>query len=668
MSRLSLGRPGSPSRLSGAWLAFALYVVLTIVMAYPLSTSPARLRIPSAPDPDLFLWTLAWDAHAFAHHPLSIFDANIYHPERRTLAYSENLIGSAVLAAPIIWLTGNLVLANNLVSLLACALCGLGAYLLGRRVGLGPAGAFLCGMIFAFAPTRFFRISQLHLGPVQWVPFSLAWLHAYLDGGKRRHLLLAIGGFTLQVFTSGHGAVFLAVAVSGLLAYRALLGEELAAARRLRDFGIAGVMLLLPCVLLSLPYFAVQHEMGLRRGIDDWGANRISFLASPAHFQVFVLSLFGQSRINDLADAYLFPGYLPVLLALAALTWQRRSVPAWPEPRPARRWRMLAMAMDLLALAMLIVSVMVIAQGPVKWRVNGMVVFSARSAFRALLFFGIAAALRVSLLRRVPIDPAGRIRRGIDVVRSWTGRMRRFAGRHRRDPTLYYALLAFVSFWLAVGPPFGLWQFVYWLPGLNFIREASRFTMLGVLALAVLSGIGFERLTRSFGPKTRFAGLGVAIILLVGEFAAMPLAVGPNDWSIPAVDRWLDRQPKPFAVAELPLPRPTLAGAFERRQTTYMLHSTAHFQKTVHGYSGLRPALHADLYWSLQTFPDRTSLGKLASLGVTYVVVHTELYPPGEWERVEERIATFREWLRLEHADGAGRVYSLHEPHVILAR
>jgi hypothetical protein len=34
--------------------------------------------------------TLAWDTHAFTT-PLSIFDANIYYPERHTLAYSENL-------------------------------------------------------------------------------------------------------------------------------------------------------------------------------------------------------------------------------------------------------------------------------------------------------------------------------------------------------------------------------------------------------------------------------------------------------------------------------------------------------------------------------------------------------------------------------------------------
>ena len=43
-----------------------------------------------------------------------------------------------------------------------------------------------------------------------------------------------------------------------------------------------------------------------------------------------------------------------------------------------------------------------------------------------------------------------------------------------------------------------------------------------------------------------------------------------------------------------------------------------------------------------------------------YVVVHTDLYPPGEWAKVEERIGqVFEKWLKLAHVDGAGRVYAL---------
>ena len=102
--------------------------------------------------------------------------------------------------------------------------------------------------------------------------------------------------------------------------------------------------------------------------------------------------------------------------------------------------------------------------------------------------------------------------------------------------------------------------------------------------------------------------------------------------------------------------------AFERQETAYMIHSTAHWQKTVHGYSGWRTALHGQLYSKMQAFPDETSVASLSDLGVTYIVVHTDLYPPGEWDRVEERLRAFSSRLRLEHVEGAGRVYSLLRP------
>ncbi|OLC84721.1 MAG: hypothetical protein AUH72_00975 [Acidobacteria bacterium 13_1_40CM_4_65_8] len=160
--------------------AALLFVVLTAVLAFPLSVRPADHVI-----------------------------ANIYYSLRHTLAYSENLIGSAIIAAPILWLTGNSVLAMNLVALLSAALCGLGAYVLARQVGAGAAGAVVSGLVFAFSPPRFLRLDQLHLATIQWVPFGLASLHAYLGRGRPFDLRLSAAFFTVQALSSGHGCAFI---------------------------------------------------------------------------------------------------------------------------------------------------------------------------------------------------------------------------------------------------------------------------------------------------------------------------------------------------------------------------------------------------------------------------------------------------------------------------
>ena len=193
----------------------------------------------------------------------------------------------------------------------------------------------------------------------------------------------------------------------------------------------------------------------------------------------------------------------------------------------------------------------------------------------------------------------------------------------------------------------------------HFIRVPSRFTILALLGLAVLAGAGFERLRGRFPQRT---GLILAVVmgmLLVGELAAMPFATVPYEVELPSVDRWLRTQPAPFAIAEVPLPDPRNLGATARRHTEYMLHSTAHWQKTVTGYSGFRPPLHVEMYAELRAFPDERSLRRLAEIGVRYVVVHTDLYEPGEWPRAEARIASFASRLALEYTAGAGRVYSI---------
>jgi hypothetical protein len=157
--------------------------------------------------------------------------------------------------------------------------------------------------------------------------------------------------------------------------------------------------------------------------------------------------------------------------------------------------------------------------------------------------------------------------------------------------------------------------------------------------------------------KSRMIAMLVAASLLLGEAAVYPMAGVAFTLDVPAVDRWLDSQPKPFVVAEVPVPGSGDLGALERQQTQAMRHAMAHWQKTVHGYSSLRRPLHDRLYVELAHFPDPPSVDSLRGLGVTFVVVHTDEYG-SRWPSVEEEIA-HTPTLKLEHVEGAGRVYSI---------
>ena len=512
---------------------------------------------------------------------MSFFDANIYFPYSGTLAYSENLLGSGLLAAPIIWLTGNLVLALNFVQLVSCVLCGLGAYVLARRVGISRAGAVLSGIVFLAAPPRFFRIGQLHLTAVQWVPFCLAYLHAYLDGGRRRDLWIAAGFFTLQALTSGHGAdLSRRVDRWPCWSYRIAFGEPLAIAKRIRDFGVPGLLLLAPLIWLFAPYRAAQAEIGLKRSLENWLPAPSSYLATPSHLHQYLRALITDTNFNDTADAWLFPGVTVVIFAALAL-----------------------------------------------------LAFARRQGLARIGVRGSAATAACSMC-------------------CWRS----------------------LAVWLFLPPPLGLWPHVYALPGLNFIRVPSRFMILAMLALGVAMGAGFDRVlalsdARAFAsgvegcgssrPRRRTAAASRrrhAADRRVREHAALQRAICRRDSRDRSMARYAAQ-----AVCDCrgPVPSPGDLGAYERQQTMAMLHSTAHWQKTVHGYSGIRPALHQRLNLELTVFPDETSLRSLRELGVRYVVVHEEMYPPERRAEIDARYARFAGDLRLEHVEGPGRIYTI---------
>jgi hypothetical protein len=546
------------------WLVGACYAILTIALAYPLSLHPGSHLFTYDSDAKLIQWIIGWDVHAFLAQPLALFDANIFAPLPNTLAYAEHLIGSALLAAPIIWATDNYFLATNLIALVSIPLSGLGTYLLARRLGASPQAAFLAGLIFAFAPPRFFRIGQLQLTTIQWLPFCLAWLHQYLDEGTPRHLRLALLMCTMQVLSGGHGAAFLAVSVVGLLTFRGVLGEPLAPLRRLRDAGWIGILTLLPIVLVFLPYLRARSDAGLVRTLAGWRTAASSFFASPSHLHQWVAQWFPAS-LREAPDAFLFPGYLPLLLPL----------------------------------------------------------------------IGVFAWLRA--------------RNGSTVARPL-----------RHNAALYYTLLGAFSFSLLLGPPFGPWQWLYNWPLLNFIRVPTRFSIVVVMCLAVLSALAFDVLSRTWTIRRRQVAAGLLSAVLIAEFVAAPLAVQNFRQPEPVIDQWLNLQRKPFVVAEGPMPTdPGDYGLQNNRNAIFMLHSMVHWQKTVHGFSGIVPDDHQRLYEAMAVFPSPEAIDRMRGFGVTYVVYHADMTNPEMVATIDAQFAPWTHALELMHTEDDGRIYRI---------
>ncbi len=180
-------------------------------MTYPLIFNLNRAVPNDIGDPLLNTWILAWDTHALLTDPLNLFNANIFYPLPNTLAYSEHLFSTALLALPLQLITAEPIVTYNLSLLLSFPLAAFGMYLLALRWTGSRAAAFIAGLIFGFAPYRFAAIAHLQLLTVQWLPFALLFLDLLLAPRRRPKLSLAAGLLVMltgQVLASWYLAVY----------------------------------------------------------------------------------------------------------------------------------------------------------------------------------------------------------------------------------------------------------------------------------------------------------------------------------------------------------------------------------------------------------------------------------------------------------------------------
>lgn len=327
--------PAAPRLRRPHLLAAAIVVFLALTAAV---TWPQVLRmrdgVADVGDPLLNAWALAWVAHELPTVPTHVFDANIFHPERGTLAYSETLLAPAILGAPFFWLGVGPVGVYNLLLMLGLVASGVGVAALVHDLTGRRGAALVAGAIFAFLPFRFDHYSHFQLLQTQWMPLALWFLHRLVDRGRVRDGVGLGTMVGLQVMTSVYNAIFLAalLAVVGpaLLAWRGL------SMARLRALGVsvlvAGV-LSTPVAIAHLQARAVVGERG-REEATRMSAEFTDYLATVPWNRLH------GSRAERFGgvERRLFPGVMVVLLALVAV---------WPPLSAPRAAYLLALAVTI---------------------------------------------------------------------------------------------------------------------------------------------------------------------------------------------------------------------------------------------------------------------------------------------------------------------------------
>ncbi|HET8799538.1 MAG TPA: hypothetical protein VFO89_17760, partial [Thermoanaerobaculia bacterium] len=297
-------------------VAAAIFLALAIVMTWPLA--PNLFRAASDPgDPYIITWVLDWDWWATFRQPLSLFHANIFHPAKYTLAFSEHVYGIAMLLFPLRFAGLPPLAAYNVAMLAAFAFSGFAAYLLGWKLTRSFSAGMAAGVFYAFLPFRFIHLPHLQHVWGGWLPMLLVALLAYAEKPSRKRAALFAAAFVMNGLTNVHNFFFgsLAIAITAAL----LIPRD--ARRALLVATIAALAILAP---FFYPYAAAAKLYGLQRS----GTEVAHFSATPADW----LPHDGEP------ERRLYPGAVAAVVALIGLAIPAASPRASSSKKLAILW------------------------------------------------------------------------------------------------------------------------------------------------------------------------------------------------------------------------------------------------------------------------------------------------------------------------------------------
>lgn len=409
--------PAPPARTSASFLdrqprslpALVLYAAWAIAAFWPQSARPHD-TIGYVGDSLACVYLVGFYAHQAVADPLHPFDQNILFPTPRAGALAEHQLLPSLLVAPVVWITGNAVLAYNASVLLGSLLAAMAARALALRLGLSPWASFVAGALYAFHTYQVNEAPRLQILFHGFLPLVLLHLVALLRTGARRHAWWTAAFLLLQGLACNYHLLYGAF-LFAVVALAALVLRPRVAAARLVELAIPGVAALVLFLPVAWPYVAAATTHGFDRDVPT-GVDLGHYVSTPATNLVY--GAIGMPvRVQQQGPHFVgFATLALALVALAALVVRdpRDDEPAGPALVAPRRWIPFAAAGALLLVALSLgrdVAVFGREVGPGPYRLLHAFVpgFSfiripERLALPAFLFVALVAGWGLDVVRR----------------------------------------------------------------------------------------------------------------------------------------------------------------------------------------------------------------------------------------------------------------------------
>ncbi len=296
-----------------AWWPAAVFLALAVLHTWPLATDPGRLSLHHD-DEWLNAWAVSWIAHQLPREPFNLFDANIYYPTDKALAYTEPLIVPGLLGAPLRWLGASPMLTFNLLVLAGLVLTALAMYCLVVAWTDDTWAGLMAGAVLAFGTAMMTRLAHLQVLHLYSLPLGLLALDRLFRRGRAGDAFCVGLCVLCAALTSGYLVLFVLAALGGALLARAPTLPVRDGAAVLLRLSAAAVVTSAIAYVLLWPYLELQGPRPPTGDAAEVGSALASYLATAAdlHYGLWSDDFFQR------APRALFPGAVALVLAGAA--------------------------------------------------------------------------------------------------------------------------------------------------------------------------------------------------------------------------------------------------------------------------------------------------------------------------------------------------------------
>lgn len=292
-------------------IALAIFFILTLVMTFPWWTNLAT-SVKEGGDSYFNIWTIGWDVHMLQKNPAEIFNANIFHPNKNTLAYSENLIGTALFAWPIIALSGNPVLAYNIIIFIFFIFAGYCMYLLAYYFTKNFPVSILGGVIYGYNAYMFLHFNLLHITAVFFFPLTFLALHKMLESEKKKYSIYFVFLYTLLGYMSMHFFMMISLVIPiYVFMYHVLIKKENSNKWFFGRFIISLVISAIFILPVFYPYLTLRSNIEYSRSysmVNQFSPTITDYLT----FSPLLLDLFEMPK--KIFKTYIYSGFTVLAL------------------------------------------------------------------------------------------------------------------------------------------------------------------------------------------------------------------------------------------------------------------------------------------------------------------------------------------------------------------